>query len=102
MPPAPNPANSDPADDGSRNAAEFLRTRLRISIAEARRRLSLAAAVLPRAGFTGHTEPAERPELAAAVAAGTVAPGPRPSSPWPWTGSGTTPPRTPWPGWNTH
>ena len=35
----PAAAESDPADDGCRNAAEFLRTRLRISIAEARRRL---------------------------------------------------------------
>ncbi len=63
----------DPADDGCRNAAEFLRTRLRISIAEARRRLSLAETVLPRTGISGHIEPAERPVLAAAVAAGTVA-----------------------------
>ncbi|MBT2536767.1 HNH endonuclease signature motif containing protein [Arthrobacter sp. ISL-69] len=70
---APRPAESELADDGYRNATEFLRTRLRISAAEARRRISLAAAVLPRAGFAGHTEPAERPELAAAVAAGTVA-----------------------------
>ncbi len=65
-------APPDPADDGYRNATEFLRARLRISAAEARRRISLAAAVLPRTGFTGHTEPAERPELAAAVAAGTI------------------------------
>ncbi|WP_104174365.1 HNH endonuclease signature motif containing protein [Arthrobacter sp. Y81] len=77
-PPAPNPANSDPAnsdpaDDGSRNAAEFLRARLRISASEARRRISLASAVLPRTGFAGNTEPAVRPELAAAVATGTVA-----------------------------
>ena len=63
----------DPADDGCRNAAESLRTRLRISIAEARRRLSLAETVLPRAGITGHIEAPERPVLAAAVAAGTVA-----------------------------
>ena len=68
--PAPVP---DPADDGCRNAAEFLRTSLRISIAEARRRLSLADAVLPRTGITGHIEPPEHRELAAAVAAGTVA-----------------------------
>ncbi|MEV7133588.1 DUF222 domain-containing protein, partial [Arthrobacter sp. NPDC093128] len=63
----------DPADDGCRNAAEFLRVRLRISIAESRRRLSLAETVLPRTGISGHIEPAERPVLAAAVAAGTVA-----------------------------
>jgi hypothetical protein len=75
-PKSPTPGSSaapDPADDGSRNAAEFLRTRLRISAPEARRRIALAANLLPRTGFTGHTEPAERPELAAAVAAGTVA-----------------------------
>jgi hypothetical protein len=73
MPAAVNPAGPDPADDGSRNAAEFLRARLRISIAEARRRLSLSAVVLPRAGITGHIEPPPRPELAAAVVAGAVA-----------------------------
>jgi Domain of unknown function (DUF222) len=69
----PGSAGPDPADDGYRNAADFLRARLRISAAEARRRLSLAATVLPRTGITGHTQPAERPELAAALAAGTVA-----------------------------
>ncbi|MDV8147631.1 HNH endonuclease signature motif containing protein [Arthrobacter sp. B10-11] len=63
----------DPADDGCRNSAEFLRARLRIGAAEARRRLALADSLLPRTGITGHTEPPERPELAAAVAAGTVA-----------------------------
>ncbi|MDQ0076570.1 HNH endonuclease signature motif containing protein [Arthrobacter oryzae] len=63
----------DPADDGCRNAAEFLRDSLRIGIAEARRRLSLAGTVLPRTGISGHIEPPERPVLAAAVAAGTVA-----------------------------
>ncbi|MEV7132497.1 DUF222 domain-containing protein [Arthrobacter sp. NPDC093128] len=73
VPPAPNPTNSDPADDGCRNATEFLRARLRISVSEARRRLALASAMLPRTGFTGHIEPPERPELAAAVAAGSVA-----------------------------
>ncbi|QCO96421.1 DUF222 domain-containing protein [Arthrobacter sp. 24S4-2] len=77
-PKAPPPTTSDPADDGSRNATEFLRALLRISAAEARRRITLAAAVLPRTGFTGHTEPAERPELAAAVAAGTI--GSRPAT----------------------
>ncbi|MBT2535828.1 HNH endonuclease signature motif containing protein [Arthrobacter sp. ISL-69] len=70
---APRPAESELADDGYKNATEFLRTRLRISAAEARRRISLAAAVLPRTGFAGNTDPAERPELGAAVAAGTVA-----------------------------
>ncbi|QCO96611.1 DUF222 domain-containing protein [Arthrobacter sp. 24S4-2] len=74
----PGSAPPDPADDGSRNATEFLRARLRISAAEARRRITLAAAVLPRTGFTGHTEPPERPELAAALAAGTI--GSRPAT----------------------
>ena len=46
----------DPADDGCRNTAEFLKTRLRIGAAEARRRLALADAVLPRTGITGAAE----------------------------------------------
>ncbi|WP_256336216.1 HNH endonuclease signature motif containing protein [Arthrobacter sp. ov407] len=61
------------ADDGYRNATEFLRARLRISAAEARRRLTLGAELLPRTGTAGHTEPPVRAELAAAVASGTVA-----------------------------
>ncbi|WP_242633291.1 HNH endonuclease signature motif containing protein [Arthrobacter sp. S39] len=68
---APVPAS--PADDGCRNTAEFLRARLRISVSEAHRRISLAAAVLPRPGITGFTQQPERPELATALAAGTVA-----------------------------
>ena len=60
-------------DDGCRNSAEFLRARLRISAAEARRRLTLAAELLPRTGAGGHIEPPAREELAAAVASGTVA-----------------------------
>ncbi|MEO5320421.1 DUF222 domain-containing protein [Arthrobacter sp. CC3] len=67
------PAEPDPADDGCRNTAEFLRLRLRIGAGEARRRLALAETVLPRTGITGHTQPPERPELAAALATGTVA-----------------------------
>ncbi|WP_454699628.1 DUF222 domain-containing protein [Arthrobacter humicola] len=67
------PGEPDSADDGCRNTTEFLRLRLRIGAGEARRRLALAGAVLPRTGITGHTQPPERPELAAAVAAGTVA-----------------------------
>ncbi|WP_454697757.1 DUF222 domain-containing protein [Arthrobacter humicola] len=63
----------DPAVDGCRNTTEFLRLRLRIGAGEARRRLALAEAVLPRTGITGHPQPPERPELAGAVAAGTVA-----------------------------
>ncbi|MHA7199618.1 HNH endonuclease signature motif containing protein, partial [Arthrobacter alkaliphilus] len=40
----------NPVDDGYRNTAEFLRARLRISIGEARRRLTLASGVLPQTG----------------------------------------------------
>jgi len=61
------------ADDGFRNTAEFLRARLRISAPEAKRRLTLAAELLPRTGIGGHNLPPSRPELAAAVAEGTVA-----------------------------
>ncbi len=61
------------ADDGYRNATDFLRARLRISAAEAKRRLTLAAELLPRAGSGGHTGPPVREELAAAVAPGEVA-----------------------------
>ncbi|CAN7174514.1 DUF222 domain-containing protein [Arthrobacter sp. LjRoot14] len=76
--PVPSPGalgsnDPDPADDGCRNTTEFLRMRLRIGAGEARRRLALAEAVLPRAGITGHPQPPERPVLAAAVASGTVA-----------------------------
>ena len=60
-------------DDGYRNTAEFLRARLRIGAAEARRRLSLAGGLLPRQGLAGRQVPAAHPELGAAVAAGEVA-----------------------------
>ena len=60
-------------DDGYRNTTEFLRARLRISAAEARRRLSLADSLLPRQGFTGEPLPPVHGELASAVAAGEVA-----------------------------
>ncbi|MGO4587268.1 HNH endonuclease, partial [Arthrobacter sp. 2RAF6] len=46
-------AAAGPVDDGYRNAAEFLRARLRIGIGEARRRLTLASGVLPQTGITG-------------------------------------------------
>ncbi|KRE47688.1 hypothetical protein ASG92_10745 [Arthrobacter sp. Soil736] len=62
-----------PADDGSRNTAEFLRMRLRISACEARRRLALASAVLPRTGITGQPMPPACEETAAALANGTIA-----------------------------
>ena len=60
-------------DDGYRNTAEFLRARLRIGAAEARRRLSLAEGLLPRQGLAGRQVPPAHRELAAAVAAGEVA-----------------------------
>ncbi|WP_051533154.1 HNH endonuclease [Arthrobacter sp. 9MFCol3.1] len=60
-------------DDGYRNTAEFLRARLRIGAAEAKRRLCLADTLLPRQGLTGRPMPAVHPELGAAVAAGEVA-----------------------------
>ncbi len=69
-------ASSGPAasvDDGYRNTVEFLRARLRIGAAEARRRLSLAEALLPRQGLGGRVMPAVHRELGAAVAAGEVA-----------------------------
>jgi hypothetical protein len=74
----PSPAGSvravpwSPPDDGSRNTAEFLRTRLRISPSEARRRLALADATLPRTGLAGRPMPPEREETAAALTAGTI------------------------------
>ncbi len=60
-------------DDGYRNTAEFLRARLRISAAEARRRLALVPDVLPRTGLAGQPLPAAKEELAAVVAAGDLA-----------------------------
>ncbi|MFS2091361.1 HNH endonuclease, partial [Paenarthrobacter nicotinovorans] len=58
------------SDDGYRNAAEFLRARLRIGIGEARRRLALANDVLPGAGITGQEIPARRQRLADALHTG--------------------------------
>ncbi|MGO4248869.1 DUF222 domain-containing protein, partial [Paenarthrobacter sp. RAF54_2] len=67
----PNPvASADAAavaDDGYRNAAEFLRASLRISKSEANRRLALAAEVLPRTGIAGQHIPARREILAQAL-----------------------------------
>ncbi|MFJ6534972.1 DUF222 domain-containing protein [Paenarthrobacter sp. NPDC091711] len=59
-------------DDGYRDAAQFLRARLRISIGEARRRLALAPEVLPQTGMTGQQIPARREILADAVGAALV------------------------------
>ncbi|WP_314193211.1 DUF222 domain-containing protein [uncultured Arthrobacter sp.] len=61
-----------PGDDGARNTAEFLQARLRIPAAEARRRLGLADAVLPRAGFGGQQLPPRYEELAAAVSTAQI------------------------------
>jgi hypothetical protein len=72
----PAAASAGPAsvlDDGYRNTTEFLRARLRIGAAEAKRRLSLAETLLPRQGLAGRTVPPEHQELGAAVAAGEVA-----------------------------
>ncbi|MFE4833204.1 DUF222 domain-containing protein [Arthrobacter sp. NPDC056691] len=73
--PAPRarPVAWSPADDGARNTAEFLRTRLRISTTEARRRLALAHATLPRTGLAGRPMPPEHEETAAALTAGIIA-----------------------------
>ena len=62
-----------PADDGARNTADFLRTRLRISTPEARRRLALANATLPRTGLAGRPMPPAHEETAAALTAGIIA-----------------------------
>jgi hypothetical protein len=59
-------------DDGYRSATEFLRARLRISAPEARRRLALAAEVLPSTGFTGQPVAAVREELGAVLASGEI------------------------------
>lgn len=56
-----------------RNTAEYLRARLRISAADARRRLALAADLLPRPTLTGTPAVPVFGTLAATVADGTVA-----------------------------
>ena len=65
-------AKASVLDDGYRNAAEFLRARLRIGIGEARRRLALAADVLPQTGMAGQQIPARRELLADALASALV------------------------------
>ncbi|MDP9904149.1 HNH endonuclease signature motif containing protein [Arthrobacter bambusae] len=69
---APGPTAAAAVDDGYRNAAEFLRARLRIGIGEARRRLALAAGVLPQTGLTGQDLPARHELLAAALSTAAV------------------------------
>ncbi|MEV8150244.1 DUF222 domain-containing protein, partial [Arthrobacter sp. NPDC080073] len=63
---------ADAVDDGYRNAAEFLRARLRIGIGEARRRLALAAVALPQTGIAGQDVPARHEVLAAALSSAAV------------------------------
>ncbi|WP_369746353.1 DUF222 domain-containing protein [Paenarthrobacter sp. AMU7] len=65
-------AKASVLDDGYRNAAQFLRARLRISIAEAKRRLALAPDVLPQTGITGQDIPARHAILAQAVGSALV------------------------------
>jgi len=55
-----------------RNSTEYLRVLLRIGAGEARRRLALAAQILPRHGIAGQELRPQHEHLAAAVAAGTV------------------------------
>ncbi|MFK0003796.1 DUF222 domain-containing protein, partial [Paenarthrobacter sp. NPDC090522] len=66
------PARGSILDDGYRNAAEFLRARLRIEIREARRRLSQAAALLPTTTLTGEPLPPRHTELAQALATALI------------------------------
>ncbi|MGA8790248.1 MAG: HNH endonuclease, partial [Paenarthrobacter sp.] len=66
------PGAASVLDDGYRNAAEFLRARLRIGIGEAKRRLALAPDVLPQVGIAGQEIPARREILAQAVGSALV------------------------------
>ncbi|ASN20290.1 HNH endonuclease signature motif containing protein [Arthrobacter sp. YN] len=66
------PGAASVLDDGYRNAAQFLRARLRISIGEAKRRLALAPDVLPQTGIAGQEIPARREILAQAVGSALV------------------------------
>ncbi|MGO4146488.1 DUF222 domain-containing protein, partial [Paenarthrobacter sp. YAF11_1] len=72
VPGAAVPGAASVLDDGYRNAAEFLRARLRIGIGEAKRRLALAPEVLPRVGIAGQEIPARRDILAHAVGSALV------------------------------
>ncbi|WP_331460319.1 MULTISPECIES: DUF222 domain-containing protein [unclassified Arthrobacter] len=56
-----------------RSTADFLRARLRISRAEARRRLAMAAALLPRPTLMGDVLPPAYPRVAQACADGVLA-----------------------------
>ena len=56
-----------------RSTADYMRSRLRISRAEARRRLALGTAVLPATTVTGQTRPPAYPRLAEACADAALA-----------------------------
>ncbi|MBT1002933.1 HNH endonuclease [Paenarthrobacter sp. DKR-5] len=58
--------------EGFRNTAELLRSVLRISVGEARRRLALGEAVLPSAGLGGQDVPARYPVLGEAFRDGKL------------------------------
>jgi hypothetical protein len=75
--PSPTPDTSPAASpcagvDGCRNTAEYLRARLRISAAEARRRLALADTVLPRTGFSGAQLEPRYERVAAAISGAEI------------------------------
>lgn len=61
-----------PGADGCRNAVEYLRATLRISSAEARRRLALADTVLPRTGFAGAQLEPRYEQVGAAISSAEV------------------------------
>ena len=62
----------EPARYARPSTAVFLAEQLRLSRAEARRRVDLAHAITPAVAFTGEVLPAPLPVLAAAVTAGVV------------------------------
>ncbi|MBW4040849.1 MAG: DUF222 domain-containing protein [Acidobacteria bacterium] len=57
---------------GARDGIDLLGATARIGFSEARRRIGLGAALAPRIGLDGEALPGRLPELADAVAAGTV------------------------------
>ncbi|GGJ32567.1 HNH endonuclease signature motif containing protein [Paenarthrobacter histidinolovorans] len=73
--PAKEAGSAAVLDDGYRNAADFLRSRLRITAKEARRRLALAGTVLPGIGIAGEPIPPQREQLASAVADALISTG---------------------------
>ncbi|WP_245413183.1 HNH endonuclease signature motif containing protein [Arthrobacter celericrescens] len=73
---SPRTATSETARAGLaaefRSSTEYLRVLLRIGAGEARRRLALAASLLPRTGITGQTMDPAHEHLAEALATGTI------------------------------